>query len=667
MKIIGQLNARTKDRAHLLVANVALAAILCGAMLAAPQSGFGQSLLKTTTPTDKHAPYIVADEKQLASGPSSTYYWVSDSVGDSAQLLTLLCHACNSFDSIEPDVPLVSVLRDTLGDQTNENDRITYVWLLSSTPSRLHQRILSAIPFFYWRVGSGSQSVTNHNLKPLIDVSAPEPSLIAQGVRNLLQLIFDPMVTPVRPSTQEYRSNVLENERLHLEEVISYLRQAPTSNDSGALTQAQLDIVIARLELRKTPLGGLVSENQARRVGIESNFEQERIRSRNAELLRQWAEKSGLMFEPLELAGHQGRYGILWFPQSRSTLQKGTAQHSMWKLLGIRDPWSDSRLRNWTGPVYERSFDENEPEKAIPLAVYNFDYPKLPLVTVDFRKKLTARRREVIQRSTKELTGGVIGLSYLTNWYFYLGFDLHRFVVGRRGKPVDEASRLDCYSDFRMDLALDRNIDPTLKKEMEDRIQPLSVNPLESAPQVEIQNAISRYKLLKEEAKDGRLIERVDQERRFELSSFGQSEKGKLAKDMLHVFTLGLYKQQTPNDDLFLLDCDRRVTYQLNFLNALVQAETPPEIAYDTEHIKSSVHELSSLMPAISSSAVRSQAEATLERLKNLSNDAELQADCTSALALMKQTDELRRAAAIAAFSGDMPDEFSSPDPERAK
>jgi uncharacterized protein (UPF0147 family) len=88
-----------------------------------------------------------------------------------------------------------------------------------------------------------------------------------------------------------------------------------------------------------------------------------------------------------------------------------------------------------------------------------------------------------------------------------------------------------------------------------------------------------------------------------------------------------------------MLDHERRVTYQLNFLDSLIQAQTPPEISYDSERIKSSVRELSSLMPSIAVPAVRSHAEATLEHLKNLSKDDDLRIDCTTALALMKQTD----------------------------
>jgi len=67
----------------------------------------------------------------------------------------------------EGDVPLVSVLRDTLGDRANENDRVTYVWLLTYAHRSLGQGFLSAIPFFYWRVGQGAGSLLSLNPDPL--------------------------------------------------------------------------------------------------------------------------------------------------------------------------------------------------------------------------------------------------------------------------------------------------------------------------------------------------------------------------------------------------------------------------------------------------------------------------------------------------------------------
>ena len=599
------------------------------------------------------------------------YYWNSTPVGGNAQLLTLFCRACNVFQGAERDVPLVAVLRDTLGDQGDANDRVTYIWLLSYAHPRLGQRILSAIPFFYWRVGQGSGSVSPHDTKPLMDLSAPQHPMMAQVGRDLLQWsTFDPMMTPVRAATRAYRSNNLDDERLHLQEAISYLRQAPVSKDGSALTQSQLDTVIARLKLRKTLLGGLVSDGQARRVGMQSGFDQEVIRSRNWELLRQWAEKTGLIFEPLNLAGNDGQYAILWFPRRESPEPVGNSLRSIWKLLNIRNPWNDERLENWKGPVFERTFDDNGSPiqiKVIPLAVYSLNYPKLPLMLMDFRDKLSGRRHEMTQRTINELTAGVIGISHFTNWYFYVAADVYNFVAGRHGKAVDQASRLDCYSQFRMALALDQSIDPALKKDMENRIRSLAINPLEAAPDREIHDAIARYDLLQAEAgQDGRLMERVDRERRFELSSFGESEKARVAKSMLHVATLGLYKQQAKQDNISMVDYDRRVAHQLSFLDSLIQAGTPPEIAFDTQRIRASVNDLSSLMPAISSRRVREHAESTLSRLQQLSKDPALQADCSTALLAMKQTDAARSAGLLALPRG-VVETVSSPNADRVK
>jgi hypothetical protein len=62
------------------------------------------------------------DRSPVAIDQSSPYYWKTTPVGDSAQLLTLFCRACGVSKDSEEDVPLVSVLRNTLGDQSGESD-----------------------------------------------------------------------------------------------------------------------------------------------------------------------------------------------------------------------------------------------------------------------------------------------------------------------------------------------------------------------------------------------------------------------------------------------------------------------------------------------------------------------------------------------------------------
>ena len=102
-------------------------------------------------------------------------------------LLTLFCRAWGVFKVTEEDVPVVSLLRDTLGDQNGENDRVTYVWRLTYANPRMGQRVLSAIPFFYWRIGRGSGSISSHDAAPLMDLSAPQHPMMAHLEQNVIQ------------------------------------------------------------------------------------------------------------------------------------------------------------------------------------------------------------------------------------------------------------------------------------------------------------------------------------------------------------------------------------------------------------------------------------------------------------------------------------------------
>ncbi len=413
---------------------------------------------------------------------STSYFWETTSVGDTAQLVTLFCSACGGTDQ---KLPLVAVLRDTLGDDDTENDRLTSVWLLSYSRPALHQQMLSAIPFFYWRVGEGPAKVNARGVPPLLDLNTLQHPMINMGVRDVLQwAMLDPSTTPIRATSRAYRTNEIDHERLHMEETISYLRNAPSGPQANGLTPAQLNTLIARLELRKTLLGGFVTERAAPKVGEEATIRYERTRMRNWKLLRESADKTGLYFETLNLAGESGRYAMLWFPLEEAVPPSGPKLNSTWKLLDLKDPWNDTRLKGAKSASYRRDLDENGnllPEgirgarqiELVPLIVYALDYPKFPLLLVDFRDKLRTRRHEMTQRSINEVTAGVIGISHFTNWYYYVGADIYDFIASRHGAATSQSERLDSYSQFRVKLALDRQLAPKLREQMQQRVNSL--------------------------------------------------------------------------------------------------------------------------------------------------------------------------------------------------
>jgi hypothetical protein len=554
------------------------------------------------------------------------------------------------------EVPLVAILRDTLGDDDVRSDRLRYVWLLSYVHPTLGQQALSAVPFFYWRVGSGTKSVKYKVPKPLIDISQPTGPIVSGVTHDILQWsLFDPMMMPVRASSRTFRTNELDNERLHLEEAVGYLREAPASAggsmDSSGLTQAELNTVIARLSLRTNLLGGLVSAQRAEKMGETDGFEQEAIRSRNMETLRESAEKAGLILEPISLAGHNSQYAVLWYPVNVQFARSDSPLYTVWKILSISDPAKDRRLRDWQGPRFERTLDSNgsllpegtsgAPVELIPLAVYGMNYPTRPLLLADFRDTHRVRLREMTQRVVDDSASGILGLSHFTNWYFFAGEGFFEFLQSHRGGAVKRLARLDCYSQFRVELSLDHSLDPALRKEMEKHVGSMALNPLEVAPGLEIAVAQGHYLALTADADAGtksKLAKHLENDRRVELAEFGRTDRQRLSDALLHQASFGIYARRAKESSITTLKLarDRRIDYNLAFLDALVQAGTDPEVTYPVERIRESVNTLAELTPGVTARNVRAHAAATINTLKSLSSDPLLQADCTRAAADIK-------------------------------
>src|SRR5256885_5011088 len=80
-----------------------------------------------------------------------------------AELLTIFgrLDGVNSAGDKSAEVPLISVVRDTLSDSKSENDRLRYVWMLSYTRPNLMKRFASAIPFLYQHVGNQTKASSN--------------------------------------------------------------------------------------------------------------------------------------------------------------------------------------------------------------------------------------------------------------------------------------------------------------------------------------------------------------------------------------------------------------------------------------------------------------------------------------------------------------------------
>lgn len=596
---------------------------------------------------DMDVPPEVSPALQPVSTPERAYFWRGTPVGNSAQLLTLFCKSCALNGE---DLPVVSVLRDTLGVAGQKYDRLTDVWLLSDSPLTLGQRLLAGVPFFYWRAGKGDTSSVKKDVKPILNVSSNGNQLVSGVSRQIVQwTILDPMTTMVRASSRAYASNAVDEERLHLEEAISYLSSAPAGPGSSQLTQSQVDVVIARLESRKHLLGGLMTEEGAAHAGESDELKQVTIRGRNWDLLRQCAEKTGLVFTPLDLEGEPNEYALLWFPQGATAPRSGSDLKPIWKLLNVRDPRKDPRVAQWKGPIEERQADAQgnllpvgvtgvQSVRLIPIGAYSLDYPRQPLLLVDFMGSAHVRRHEMTQRSINEITSGVIGISHFTNWYYYVAADLYDFVASRHGVAMEQDARLDCYSRFRAALALDHTLDSALKSSMQSQLDALSLNPLESAPQREMQAADIHYEALQREVADGKLSARVDKERRQELATFGASRKALASRELLHDITLGAYTARVPKSDdtLSLLRRERLIRSDLTYLQAVVAEGPKPEVTHDVSQIQSRIRELADALAGKTPASLQLQAQTVVSRLQHLTEDPDIDQQCLAALRAMR-------------------------------
>ena len=126
---------------------------------------------------------------------------------------------------------------------------------------------------------------------------------------------------------------------------------------------------------------------------------------------------------------------------------------------------------------------------------------------------------------------------------------------------------------------------------------------------------------------------RLDKDRRGELARFEANKGAQVRDDVLHVAALGLYTHRAADDGFAEpLEEYREVDYYLSFLDGLDAAGTQPEVAYDSSRIRYALAQLHVLLPDLKASDIRDRAARTIEKLRALSEDTDLRAECTEAL-----------------------------------
>jgi hypothetical protein len=501
-------------------------------------------------------------------------------VDGGAELLTIFgrLDALAEGDNSTADVPLVSVLRDTFGDNDPANDRLRYLWMLTYTRPSFGQRLAAAIPFLYQRVGNKHSA--NAVPPAVIDLSAPERQVWERFFWTALQrLVLDTYGVPIKASTRAYRQNSGDYRKAQIIRALSVLSlYQRLRTDAPVLTDGEMRDIQARLALDEKTLGGVVDEVRLPEYDAKHESAIEDNRGHNWELLRQYSEAEGLYFDPLTMPDGSATHAIVW--AARSDLETNHGRKFASRFLNFANPWTDDRLRRWTGFTETRYYDQNQrPVPAgtegahavelIPLAVYGLDYPKIPIMLVDFRDRFNPKKRELSRRVLDDVMKNVVGISSFGNLPYFFGRYVYDFVTGRRGMDLNQPSRLKTYSQLKLLLGLSTSLDPELRDSIADRLEDVSLNPMENGLHSEAALAQQQYVALLDYAKrsDG-MPRQLALDRRQEMVPL---QHGKAAQAMFRVANLLTFGAYTHREDgtpetLSQLEIKRRLDYHTRFL-----------------------------------------------------------------------------------------------------
>jgi hypothetical protein len=528
-------------------------------------------------------------------------------VAAGAELITVFGTVPDKTGTVS--VPLVAMLRDTLGDRNPDNDRLRYVWVLTSSRPTLLQRGAATIPFFYWRPDLGKNA--DRTPAPVIDlgaVSHPVWKSLAGSATQVMALNSNG--TLLRASSQRYRANVQDHQRAQLIEGLAVIAQLENDPEAGGLLREPERVEVeSRLTLAGQTFGGLVNAQKLPEAYIKKRTQTEETLGHNWELLRQRAEANGLYFEPLGMANQFSAYALLWVAKDEAIGAGADKRHFDGRLLGIRNPFGDARFKNWSGYSVRRSFDaegrvvaagsEGAREvELIPLALYALDYPKVPLLLADFRAFRSARHREMLRHAVTDTMSGVLGVSMWGNWPYLAGSSAWNFVRTRHGDAGNREARLRSYSGVRQWLAMDTSLDGDLRKELQKRLEVMSINPLEESVFSESNIAQRQYAALLKYVQDPNgLPKRLEHDRQSELTADRHGVPTRVGFKLAHVITLGGYAHREASEPQMLtadLDRYRRAQKQELFLETVAKSGPDVEVVWNPGQVQHAVDDLAS-------------------------------------------------------------------------
>lgn len=522
-------------------------------------------------------------------------------VSGGAEIITIFANLKTKGNLKREEVPLISILRDTLGDEIIENDRLRHVWMLNYTKPSFMQKLTAAIPFLYTR--TTNKGKIKDDLPPvLIDVQPLDKDFWDEAFFMVLKnLIIEDFTVPVRAATLQYRANRKNYKKAAIARALALLAIYEEIEGKKILSDRELEDIQARLMLSGKRFGSLVNRENLHRVYEKNSENLTAIRGQNWELLRQYAERQNLYFEPLKMPDGDATHAIVWVAAEDLKINKNREFNS--RFLNIENPWQDKRLENWKGYQETRWFDEKnrqvEPETPnatsktfIPLAVYGLDYPKIPALLIDFRDQNNPKKREMSKRILNDLTKNILSISKIDNLPYFVGKSLYDFVTKRKGIDFNQPTRLNSYAQLKLLLSLNYSLETDFRNELSERLEWVSLNPLENDLDVEIRLAKRQYENLINYAKrsDG-LIKDLEKDRREEMTKVKHTRRQRMLYTIAKVVSFGIYKHREKYTTELRreMDLQRQLAFHERFLREVVQNSVKPEVDSDLQKIENAL------------------------------------------------------------------------------
>lgn len=565
--------------------------------------------------TDEAASHFRVERTPVPGGGELLTIWgrvVAES--ETPALANGKSESAHSSRTLEPrqteEIPLVSVLRDTLGDENRENDVLREVWVHTYSRPKLTQQAAALVPFLYKGLSVEPRASTTSPPRAIINLSDTEQPvwrrLFVAGVTNAL--VDQPLL---KASVHNYQRNIREYRKSNLMRALTILSlYGSQPGPESPFSEMELIQMQSQLTLAQKTFGGLVD-----RVHFPDFHEKETAtlrdtRGHNWELLRQQAEASGLYFEPLSLADKTVTHALIWFPADGLTdkmanklASDDAAEHQFHgRFLNIKDPWRDEKLRRWQGYTETKYFNSenqlvtaNDPTGSytrsvnmIPLALYGLDFEKIPALLIDFRNPANPRRREMSGRLINDITRDVLSISKFGNIYYFVGRSVFDFVTSRRGIDFNQPSRLRSAAELRLLLSFNPELSNGLRGELNKGLNNLSVNPLENGSRAERELAFTQYSALQAYAiRENGLTLQLERERRAEAAKFAhRGLDGKLMR-LANVLTFGRYthREKLTPELRQQLDKERQLAYHISFLRQVARSTPVVEVSWKMDEI----------------------------------------------------------------------------------